>query len=76
MKNAKIMKQSHAHKGYARARNVEILNPLILSYSLEANENKLTNLFSKLRGLKFVKTLVLEFKRYKLMMKQSITFFV
>ena len=65
--NAKISKQSHAFKGYASSYNVEILNSSNPELQLKDTEfsmkNKLRDLLSKLKGFKFVITLVLEFKK-------------
>ena len=65
-KHAKIMKQSHACKGYANTYSVEILNSFnreLKIYDTESGiKNKLIDLLSELRRFKFVKTLVLGFK--------------
>ena len=59
-KDCKITKRSHAFKGYASPYNVEILNSF--NHDIEpAMKNKLNALLSKLKGFKFVTTLVLEF---------------
>ena len=65
-KHAKIMKQSHACKGYANTYSVEILNSFDRELQIKDTEsgikNKLIDLLSELRRFKFVKTLVLGFK--------------
>ena len=66
-KNVKVTKRSHAYRGYASTYNVKILNyfnpKLQLKDTEPAIRNKLIDLFSELRGFKFVTTLVLEFKK-------------
>ena len=63
----KITKAANAFKNYAHNDNVEILNPLNPSVQLRntefAIENKLKNLLNKLRGFKFVITLVLKLRK-------------
>ena len=53
-RNVKTTKQSHAYRSYASTYNAEILNsfnPGLQPKDAESEiENKLTNLFSKLRG--------------------------
>ena len=61
------MKRFHAQKGYASTCNVKILDSsnseLQLKDTESAIKKKLIYLLSKLRGFKFVATLVLEFKK-------------
>ena len=65
-KNMKITKREQAFKGYAETYNVEILNSFNLELQRKDTESaiksKLMELFSQLRGFKFVTTLVLVFK--------------
>ena len=55
--------------------NVEILNffnpDLQLKDKESAIKNKVIDLLTKLKGLKFVKTLVLHLKKQKVMIKQN-----
>ena len=66
-KNAKIMKQSDAYKGFARTCHVEILNtfnPEIQHKDTDYGiRNKLKDLLTQLRGCKCVRALVLKFKK-------------
>ena len=61
------MKQSHAYNGYANVYNIEILNSFNPKLQLKDTESTITNkpkdLLTKLKGFKFVTTLVLEFKK-------------
>ena len=61
------MKRSHAYKGYSCAYNVEILNPFNPELQIKDTEtgikNKLIDLLSELRSFKFVRALVLGFKK-------------
>ena len=56
-RNAKITKQSHAYKGYARFYNVEISNSFNPELQLKVTENaikiEITNWFSELKDFKF-----------------------
>ena len=65
--NAQITKWSHAYKSYASSYNVEILNSYNPEIQLKdaeyAIENKLMDLFTELKDLKFMATLALEFKQ-------------
>ena len=65
-KNVKIGKRAHAFKGFASFYNVEILNSvnteLQLKHTESAVKNKLIDLFTQLKGFKFVTILVLVFK--------------
>ena len=65
-KNITITKQSHVFKAYASSYNAEILNcfnpELQLKDTESAIKNKPIDLFSELKGFKFVTALVLEFK--------------
>ena len=65
--NAQITKWSHAYKGYASSYNVEILNSYNPEIQLKdteyAIENKIIDLFTELKDLKFMTTLALEFKQ-------------
>ena len=74
------MKRSHAQKGYASTFNVKILDSsnseLQLKDTESAIKKKLIYLLSKLRGFKFVATLVLEFKKQKMMIKQYLSPFI
>ena len=73
-KCVKITKRSHTAKGYGNTYNVEIWNffypELHLKATESATKNKLIDLLSELRGFKFVKALVLEFKIKKIMIKR------
>ena len=66
-KNVKVTKPSLAFKGYASSYNVEVFNsfnPKIqLKDTKSAIKNKLIYLLTQSRGFKFVKTLVLVFKK-------------
>ena len=66
-KDIKITKGEHAFKGYSSTYNVEILNSFNPEIQLKGTESaiksKLIELLSQLRGLKFVTTLVLVFKK-------------
>ena len=79
-KNVKITKGLHAFKGNASSYNFEILNSfnpkLQLKDAESAIKNQLIDLLSELKGFKFVTTLVLEFKRHKVMIKHHITPFI
>ena len=79
-KNVKITKGLHAFKGSASSYNFEILNSfnpkLQLKDAESAIKNQLIDLLSELKGFKFVTTLVLEFKRHKVMIKHHITPFI
>ena len=74
------MKRSHAQKGYASTFNVKILDSFNSELQLKDTESaikkKLIYLLSKLRGFKFVATLVLEFKKQKMMIKQYLSPFI
>ena len=67
IRKAKIQKQSHAYKDYASTYNVENLrsyNPELQHKDIEsAVRNKLKDVLTELKGFKFQKTLVLEFKK-------------
>ena len=69
-----------SYKGYVSSYYVDILNSfnheLQLKYTESAIRNKLIDLYTKLRGFKFVTTLVIEFKKYKVMMQQNISFLI
>ena len=75
-KNVKITKRAHAFKCYASTYNVEIFSSFNPELQLKDSESpvksKLVDLFSKLRGLKFVTTSVLLFKKTK----QGMTTFI
>ena len=66
-KNVKVTKRSHAFTSYASSYNVEILNffnsKLQFKGPESAIKNKLTDLLSKFKSLKFLTTPVLEFKK-------------
>ena len=74
------MKRSPAQKGYGSTFNVKILDSsnseLQLKDTESAIKKKLIYLLSKLRGFKFVATLVLEFKKQKMMIKQYLSPFI
>ena len=61
-KNVKITKRAHAFKGFVSSYNVEILNSFNLELQLKDTEsaikNKLKKSLTKLRGFKFLTTLV------------------
>ena len=65
IKNGKITKQSHTHKGSAST--VDILNTFNPEIQLENTEsaikNKLNVLLPEQKGFKFVTILVLKFKK-------------
>ena len=65
--NVKLRKWEHAFKGYASTYNVEILNSLDREPHLKdiesAIKSKLIELLTQLKGFKFVKILVLVFKK-------------
>ena len=65
--DAKITKRSHAFQVYTTSYDVEILNyndsELQIKGTKSEIKNKIIDLLSELRGFKFVKTLVLEFKK-------------
>ena len=67
-----------SYKGYVSSYYVDILNSfnheLQLNYTESTIRNKLIDLYTKLRGFKFVTTSVIEFKKYKVMMQQNIFF--
>ena len=67
IKNVKITKRAHAFKKYASSYDLEILNSFNPKLQLEDTEsaikNKLKKLWTKLRGFKFVTTLVIVFKK-------------
>ena len=67
MKKYKNKKREHAFKGLASTYNVEVLNFFSPELQLEdiesAIKNKLKKLLSELRGVKFMTTLVLVFKK-------------
>ena len=66
-KKIKITKRSHVFKGYTSTYSVEIFNSFNLELQLKDTESsikkKLIDLFSGLKGFKFVTTLVLEFEK-------------
>ena len=66
-KNIKITKREHAFKVYASTYNVEILNffdpELELKDTESAIKSQLIKLLTQLKGFKFVKTLILVFKK-------------
>ena len=66
-KNVKITKREHAFKDYASTYNVEISNSFNPKLQLNDTESsiksELIDLLSKLRGFKFLTTLVLAFKK-------------
>ena len=68
-KNVKIAKRAHALKSFASSYNVKnffFLNPgLQFKDSESAIKNKLKKFMSELKGFKFVKILVLDLKREK-----------
>ena len=67
LKNIKRTSREHAFKGYASIFNVEIINSLNPELKLKDTESaiksKLIELLTKLKGSKFVTTLVLLFKK-------------
>ena len=78
-KNVKITKGSHAYKGYTSTYSVKTFhsfNPQLQHKDTEfAIKNKLIDLLPKLKRFKFL-TLVLEFKKCKMMMKNYIAPFI
>ena len=71
----------HAFKGYVITYNFEILNSFNPELQLKDNESaidsKLIELLTKLRGFKFVTTLVLVIKKIeKVKIKQTIIIFI
>ena len=85
-KTVKIKKQSHSFKGYASSYNVGVLNSfnpeLQIKGTESATKNKLKDLFSELKDLNFVTTLLFtvkkntkEYKMYKAMAKPYIATF-
>ena len=79
-KNAKRTKRSYAYKDYVSTYIVENLNyfnpELQLKYTQYAVKNKLIDLVIELKCFKFVATLVLEFEKIEMMIKQNIAFFI
>ena len=67
IKNAKTTKQSHAYKGYSITYNVLISSSFNSELHLKDpeswNRKKLINLLVELKGFKFAKTLILEFRK-------------
>ena len=65
--DAKVAKQSYAHKGYTSTYSVEILNSLNPELPLKDSEyamrNKLIDLLTESKGFKFMTSLVLKFKK-------------
>ena len=78
-KNAKITKWSHAYRGYPSTYNVAISNSFSpkqqLKYTESATKNKLISSLSRLKGFKFITTLVLELKKIKNDDERTFTFF-
>ena len=66
-KHVKITKREYAFIGYASTDNIEILNffnpELQIKDTESAIKSKLIDFLSKLKGFKFVTTLVLVFKK-------------
>ena len=62
-KNVKITKLAHAFKGFARFFNVEILYSFNHELQIKDTESATKELITKIRGFKFVTTLVLVFKK-------------
>ena len=64
-KNVQTTNREHAFKGFASTYNAEILNSFNLELQLKDTEStlksKLIELFTQIKGFKFVKTLVLVF---------------
>ena len=78
-KKLKITKREHAFEGFERTYNVDILiyfNPELLKDTESAMKNKLKEVLSELRRLKFVTTPVLVFEKIKTKIKQSLTIFI
>ena len=81
VKKKKKIESAHAFKGYAITYNFEILNSFNPELQLKDNESaiksKLIELLTKLRGFKFVTTLVLVIKKIeKVKIKQTIIIFI
>ena len=68
-RNIKITNIENVFKGFTSTYNVETLNSFNPAIQLKdtesADKNKQKNLLSELRGFKFVKTIVLVFKKIK-----------
>ena len=66
-KNIEITKWEHTFKGYASTYNVQILNSFNPELQLKDTEcaikSRLTELLTQLKGFRFVKTLVLVFRK-------------
>ena len=66
-KNGKMTKRSRAYIDYASSHNVDILNSFNTELQLKDTEpaigNKLIDLLTELKGLKFLTTLVIQFKK-------------
>ena len=66
-KNVKMKKRAHSFKGYGSSYKVEILNSfnpeVQFKHTESAIKSKLIELFTQLKGFKFVTTLVLVFKK-------------
>ena len=80
-KKKKKIESAHAFKGYAITYNFEILNSFNPELQLKDDESaiksKLIELLTKLRGFKFVTTLVLVIKKIeKVKIKQTIIIFI
>ena len=77
-KKVKTIKWSHVYRGYESTCNVDIFNSfnpdLLLKHFDFSIKNKLKNI--KLRGSKFITTLVLESEIWKMMMKQTLPLFI
>ena len=67
VKNSKIKKRSHAYKGYVSTDNVDILNAFNAELQLKNTEpaikTKLKDSLSKLRGFKFMTTVIIELNK-------------
>ena len=67
VKNLKIKKRSHAYKGYVSTDNVDILNAFNAELQLKNTEpaikTKLKDSLSKLRGFKFMTTVIIELNK-------------
>ena len=77
-KNGKMTKRSRAYIDYASSHNVDILNSFNTELQLKDTEpaigNKLIDLLAELKGLKFLTTLVIQFKKKsKVIMQQNIS---